>query len=60
MAIDLDDTFVIARETSLELNSAMVRLVQERWSEPFQEHHVAAFASLADALGEDGYQSPRF
>jgi hypothetical protein len=60
MALDLEEMSVIARETSLELNSTMARLTQERWPEPFQEDHVAAFAGLAEALGEDGYQSPRF
>lgn len=60
MAVDLGEMSVGAREISLELNSCMVRLVQERWPEPFQEDHVAAFESLSEALGEDGYPSPRF
>jgi Nucleotidyltransferase len=59
MAADTCEMSVIARETSLELNATMTRLVQERWPEPFDESHVASFGRLAEALGEDGYRSPR-
>jgi hypothetical protein len=60
LAIDLNEMSVGAREISLELNSSLARAIQQRWPEPFEEDHVAAFASLAEALGEDGYRSPRF
>jgi Nucleotidyltransferase len=60
MALDLNEMSLGARETSLELNSSLARAIQECWPEPFEEAHVAAFASLAEALGEEGYRSPRF
>jgi hypothetical protein len=61
MAIDLGEMSVGARETSLELNSAVVRLVQERWPEPFEENHVHSFGRLYEALeGEEFPPPPRF
>jgi hypothetical protein len=59
MAVDLGEMSVGARETSLELNSVMVRLVQERWPEPFDEAHVMSFGHLAEALEGESHPSPR-
>jgi Nucleotidyltransferase len=56
MAVDRGEMSVGAREISLELNSTMVRLVQERWPEPFDEHHVHSFGRLHEAL--DGAEFP--
>jgi hypothetical protein len=59
-SLDLTEMSVGSRKISLELNSTLARAIQECWPEPFEEAHVAAFASLAEALGEEGYRSPRF
>jgi hypothetical protein len=37
----------------------MVRLVQERWPEPFDEAHVMSFGHLAEALEGESHPSPR-
>jgi hypothetical protein len=58
MAIDLGEMSVGARETSLELNSTMARLVQERWPEPFDEHHVHSFGRLHEALEAGEFHPP--
>lgn len=61
MVIDVESASLIGRETTTELNSAMACLVQERWPEAFETHHVESFGPLRDAL-EDGdfHPSPRF
>jgi Nucleotidyltransferase len=59
MAVDLGEMSVGAREIPLELNSTMVRLVQERWPEPFDEAHVMSFGHLAEALEGESHPSPR-
>jgi len=59
MAVDLGEMSVGARETSLELNSTMVRLVKERWPEPFDEAHVMSFGHLAEALEGEFRPPPR-
>ncbi len=58
MAVDIGEMSVGARETSLELNSMMVRLVQERWPEPFVEHHVHSFGHLHEALEAGEFHPP--
>jgi hypothetical protein len=60
ISLDLTEMSVGSRKISLELNSTLARTIQECWPEPFEEAHVAALASLAEALGEEGYRRPRF
>jgi len=60
MAINLGEMSVGAREASLELNSSMTRLVQERWPEPFDEAHVVSIGPLAEALEGEFRPPPRF
>jgi len=60
MAIDLESGSLVGRETAIELNSAMARLVQERWPEPFENRHVMSFGPLHEALDDGDFQSPRF
>ncbi|MGY3617754.1 GSU2403 family nucleotidyltransferase fold protein [Bradyrhizobium sp. USDA 10063] len=55
MALDIEEMSLIRRETSAELNSSMIRLVQERWPESFADDHLAAIPQLREALEEDGY-----
>lgn len=59
MAIDIAEMSVIGRETAVELNSSVARLVHERWPEPFEEDHVTSFGRLTEALGEEFRPSPR-
>jgi len=60
MAIEGEPISLVARETAMELNSAMACLVQERWPEPFAHHHVVGFGPLHHALeGGEFYPSPR-
>jgi hypothetical protein len=58
MAVDTGEMSVGAMETSLELNSTMARLVQERWPEPFNEHHVHSFGRLHEALEAGEFHPP--
>jgi len=60
MSLDLNEMSVGSRKISLELNSSLARAIQEHWTESFEEAHVVALESLAEALGEEGYRSPRF
>jgi Nucleotidyltransferase len=57
MALDIEEMSLIRRETSTELNNAVVKLVHERWTEPFAEDHVQTIGPLQDALGDDGFPS---
>jgi hypothetical protein len=61
VTIDTEEMSLIARDTSSELNSSMVHLVQENWPEPFEEKHVTSIGKLAEALvGEQFHPRPRF
>jgi hypothetical protein len=60
MSLDLNEMSVGSRKIALELNSSLARAIQEHWPESFEDSHVAAFESLAEALEEQGEQSPRF
>ncbi|MCC8947495.1 hypothetical protein H8A97_20875 [Bradyrhizobium sp. Arg62] len=57
MALDVEEMSLIRREASSELTAAVVKLVHERWTEPFAEDHVQTIGPLQDALGEDGIPS---
>jgi Nucleotidyltransferase len=57
MALDVEVMSLIRREDSTELNAAVVKLVHERWTEPFIEDHVQTIGPLHDLLGEDGFPS---
>jgi Nucleotidyltransferase len=57
MALDVEGMSLIRRESSTELNAAMVKLVHERWTEPFVEDHVQSIGPLHDLLGEDDLPS---
>jgi hypothetical protein len=57
MALDVEEMSLIRRESSTELNAAVVKLVHERWTEPFVEDHVQSIGPLHDLLGEDGLPS---
>jgi Nucleotidyltransferase len=57
MALNVEEMSLIRREASTELNAAMVKLVHERWTEPFVEDHVQSIGPLHDLLGEDGFPS---
>jgi hypothetical protein len=57
MALDVEEMSLIRRQASTELNAAMVKLVHERWTEPFVEDHVQSIGPLHDLLGEDGSPS---
>jgi Nucleotidyltransferase len=57
MALDVEEMSLIRREASTELNAAMVKLVHERWTEPFVEDHVQSIGPLHDLLDEDGFSS---
>ncbi len=59
MALDVEEMSLIRRESSTELNAAVVKLVHERWTEPFAEDHVQTIGPLQDALGDDGPSAPR-
>jgi Nucleotidyltransferase len=52
MAIDVEEMSLIKREASTELNTAMVKLVHERWAEPFVEDQLATISGLREALEE--------
>jgi hypothetical protein len=53
MALDVEEMSLIRREASTELNTAMVKLVHERWTEPFAEDHLATISGLREALEEE-------
>jgi hypothetical protein len=55
MSLDVEEMSVIRHESSTELNSAMVKLVQERWTEPFEADHVGSIGPLREAPEEDGF-----
>ncbi|MDI3559850.1 GSU2403 family nucleotidyltransferase fold protein [Bradyrhizobium sp. Arg816] len=57
VALDVEEMSLIRREASAELNATMVKLVHERWTEPFIEDHVQTIGPLHDLLGEDGFPS---
>jgi len=57
MDLDIEEMSLIRREALTELNAAMVKLVHERWTEPFVEGHVQSIRPLDDLLGEDGFPS---
>lgn len=56
MALEVEEISLIRREASTELNAAVVKLVHERWTEPFVEDHVQSIGPLHDLL-EDGFPS---
>lgn len=58
MDVEVRDMSLIARETATELNTAMIRAVQERWPEPFDPGHLETFGPLQQALDGDE-PSPR-
>lgn len=55
MALAVEQMSLIRREASTELNAAMVKLVHERWTEPFVTDHVQTIGPLHDLLDEDGF-----
>jgi Nucleotidyltransferase len=56
MDVETRDMSLIARETAVELNAAVIRTVQERWPEPFEPRHVEEFAPLHQVLeGDDSF-----
>jgi hypothetical protein len=57
---DLGDVSVNMREITLDLGVLIAQVTRDLWPRPFEEGHVAAFEGLAEALGQDGYRSPRF
>ncbi|MDA9504069.1 hypothetical protein XI09_04670 [Bradyrhizobium sp. CCBAU 11386] len=57
VVLDVEEMSLIRREASAELNAAMVKLVHERWTEPFIEDHVQTIRPLHDLLDEDGFPS---
>jgi hypothetical protein len=57
--IDLGDISVNARAIALEQGALIAQVTRDLWPRPFDEGHVTAFEALAEALGDDGYQSPR-
>ncbi|HSZ58223.1 MAG TPA: GSU2403 family nucleotidyltransferase fold protein [Tepidisphaeraceae bacterium] len=57
--IELGDISVNARMIALEQGGLIAQVTRDLWPRPFEESHVAAFESLADALGEDDFRSPR-
>jgi Nucleotidyltransferase len=60
MALDVEEMSLIRREASTELNTAMVKLVHDRWTEPFAEDHLATISGLREALEEEEPpQAPR-
>lgn len=60
MALDLEEMSVIRRETSSELVSAAIRMVQERWPTPFEEEQIRSYGPLYEALeGREFFPSPR-
>jgi Nucleotidyltransferase len=60
MALDVEEMSLIRREASTELSAAVVKLVHERWTEPFIEDHLATISRLREALEEEeSTQAPR-
>jgi hypothetical protein len=55
MALEVGTLSLTRQETAAELNSAMIRLVQEHWPEPFAEDHVRTIPRLHEALEGDAY-----
>jgi hypothetical protein len=53
MAVEVREMSLIARETAAELNTAMIRMVQDRWPEPFEPAFVESFGPLRQALEGD-------
>lgn len=56
--IDLGDISINARAIALEQGALIAQVTRDLWPQPFEENHIMAFESLAEALGEDGYRSP--
>jgi hypothetical protein len=46
VALDVDEVSLIRRDASTELNAVVVKLVHERWTEPFAEDHAQAIGPL--------------
>jgi hypothetical protein len=60
VVLDQEEMSVGRRETSTELVSAVARMIQDRWPEPFGEE-IYGFAPLRDTLdGEEFPAPPRF
>lgn len=60
VVLDLEEMSVGARETSTERVSAVARMIQDRWPEPFGEE-IYGFGPLRDVLdGEEFLPPPRF
>jgi hypothetical protein len=60
VVLDQEEMSVGRRETSTELVSAVARMIQDRWPEPFGEE-IYGFAPLRDTLeGEEFPSPPRF
>jgi hypothetical protein len=62
MVLDIREMSVTARETARELNISMIRMVQDRWQEPFEPRQVESFDLLREALeGDESFPpTPRF
>jgi hypothetical protein len=57
VSLDLEEMSVGRRETSTELVSAVARMIQDRWPEPFGEE-IYGFAPLRDALEVEEFPPP--
>lgn len=53
---DIRAMSLIARETATELNTAVIKAVQQRWPEPFDPAHIEYLPPLRDALDGDGFE----
>lgn len=58
MMLDLRDLSATRRETSSEVVSAVIRLVQERWPEPFEPDQVESYGRLYQAIEGDEFLPP--
>jgi hypothetical protein len=60
VVLDMEEMSVGRRESSAELVSAVARMIQDRWPEPFAEEQIHGFGPLRDALeGEEFFPPPR-
>jgi len=60
MALDMEKMSVIRTEATSELVTTMIKMVQERWPQPFDDERVSAYGRLHEALhGGDFIPPPR-
>jgi hypothetical protein len=57
VVLDLEEMSIGRRETSTELVSAVARMIQDRWPEPFGEE-IYGFAPLRDTLEREEFPAP--